>query len=89
MTTYDHDELFSERWPGMERPLPNIRIRDRQQYAATLKAYMNLKIAGTALAGTDGATNNERSMVWEIARSLLSRMAEFRKDHPDLPEVIS
>ena len=81
--SHNASELFSDHpmRRGFTERVDEPRIRNADQYGATVTARRNLKTAVIAMAGTDAATDSERSYVWRVVHALAGRIHAYEREN--------
>lgn len=81
--SYDSSELFSDHvvprsWTTRTE---DPRIRNAEQYGATVTAHRHLRTAAIAMAGTDAATDQDRQQVWRVIHALATRIGWYQREN--------
>jgi hypothetical protein len=80
--TYNHDELFSERWasrPGEVLTERDVSIVDRDQYGAAVTTLRALRTALVAMDSTGVTTGPQRNQVWGVAQFLAEHIRRYQQ----------
>lgn len=80
--TYNHDELFSERWagrPGEEVTERDVMIVDRDQYGAAVTTLRALRTALVSMDSTGVTTGPQRNSVWGVAQFLAEHLRRYQQ----------
>lgn len=80
--TYDHDELFSERWasrPGETLAERDVTIVGRDQYGAAVTTLRALRTALVSMDSTGVTTGPQRNSVWSVAQFLAEHIRTYQQ----------
>jgi hypothetical protein len=80
--TYDHSELFSERWadrPGEMLTERDVAIVDPDQYGAAVAAHRSLRTALIAMDSTGVTTGPHRNQVRTVAQFLGEHIRRYQQ----------
>lgn len=81
--THDHSELFSDHpmRGGFTAQTEDPRIRNADQYGATVTAHRYLRTAVIAMAATNAATDQDRQQVWRVVHALATRIGWYEREN--------